>query len=152
MTTRYIIDTVMLALPEGQHRLSELEITQLCRGDLPQLERRTIDSIHAGIAAGQRALNAAMRSPACVMAALIEWQGPGQPRAGSAGSVHVPGNPRITVLELWERPYRATLSRYSMERGIRVQMAAWERGTSNVTGWPIGGGEWPRWTRPEYPA
>ena len=153
MTTRYIVDVVMLALPEGQHSLSELQLVELCRGDAPHLERRSVKSIHAGVGAAQSVHAEAMRNPACVMAALIEWHGKGLPEVGKAGMLHVPGDPKIKVLEFWERPYKATATRYGYPRGITVAMAPWQQGTNNVPeGWSVGGGEWPVWTPPAYPA
>lgn len=152
MHTRYIVETVVLALGPGQHNLTALELTAHCRGDAPDLERRQITHIQRERAAADAALDAARADPRCVMAALYEWRGRGAPRLGDHGSLHVPGDPRSTTLALWERPYTARTSRYGPTPGITVRTADWQRGTSDVIDWPIGGGEWPKWSRPAMAA
>lgn len=148
MHTRYIVETVMLALGPGQHTLSALELTTLCRGDTPHLEHRQITHIERERADADAALDAARADPRCVMAAVYEWRGVKVPVLGKPGSLHTPSEPRLTTLTLWERPYAATVSRYGPMPGITVRQADWQCGTSDVTDWPIGGGEWPKWSRP----
>jgi hypothetical protein len=148
MNTCYLIDAVMLALPPGHTKLSDLQISDLCRGDLPQLERRKLASKHRQRDAALNAIEELKQNPNCVMVAMIEWRGRGEPDINKPGTLQIPGTPEISVHDIWERPYNAALSRYGFSRGITVTISPWQRGSSDVRRWRIGGGEWPVWTRP----
>lgn len=148
--TRYLVETVRLALPEGHTRLSDLEISQFCYGDTPALERRKVESKHASEEAAMREAEALRGEHGVVMVAVMRWVGSHDLDITKPGHFHCPGAPRLTVLSLWERPYHAKLSRYSAERGITVRLGAWAAGTSSIKDWDIGGGEWPKWYRPVF--
>ncbi|WP_046059712.1 hypothetical protein [Paracidovorax citrulli] len=149
--TRYLVETVRLAVPEGHTGLTDLEITHLCNGDTPNIERRKIDSKHATEEQAREAARSLIEGWAgFVMVTVMRWEGERDPDITKPGQLHCPGAPRLTVLALWERPYHAKLSRYSSQRGITVRLGPWAAGTSAIKDWDIGGGEWPVWNRPVF--